>query len=133
MLIEVATIASHTITMATIEDPASSPLSTPYIPTGTSSRRASDRAGRHSKFKPVENLIIIQEGAACKPHNAAYGQVRSKFEEVAERCNANQMMPEKVTWNAVQDYYKSLQEWVDKEDVIISKLSGVGGGLPSGK
>ena len=84
--------------------------------------------GRHSKLIPIENLIIIREVAASKAHIAPYGKVRAKFEEVAENCNGNPMMPEKVNWNTFQDRYKRLQEWFDKEDNIKAKLSGVGGG-----
>jgi len=57
-----------------------------------------------------------------------YGFVRQKFEKVAQRCNDNPSMPEKVNWKGVQDRYKRLQEWFDKDTSINAKLSGVGGG-----
>jgi len=47
---------------------------------------------------------------------------------VAARFNANPVMPERVTWKAVQDRYKKLQEWFDKVDDFNSKLSGAGEG-----
>lgn len=86
------------------------------------------RSGRHSRFTPDEDLIIVREVAASKGHIAAFGSTRKRFAAAAQAVNDNTAMRTSVTWKSVQDRYKRLQEVFDREDNANKVLSGVSGG-----
>ena len=86
------------------------------------------QAKKRGKYLPLEDLIMVREVAAQRAHVATYGAVRQNFEQVATKVNSNPHMTQKVTWKAVQDRYKRLQDDFDADDARNSGLSGVAGG-----
>lgn len=87
---------------------------------------AKSRTGRRMKFNLQDDLILVKEIAAVHAHIAAYGEVSAKFNQAAEKCNANPNLALQITGKSARDRYKKLQDAHDKSESKFEKMSGIG-------
>ena len=80
---------------------------------------------RRSRFSKDDDLVHIREVSAAKSHIAPNSKVRDRFEIAAFKPNAKKRLRYVETWKAVQDRYKSLQDYFVKYENIECRLSGV--------
>lgn len=85
------------------------------------------RTGRRPKFSKGHDLIIIRDVAAARAHLALNGATKERFDIAAKRSNATTKLSCTVTWKAVQDKYKRVQQGFDERDAVDQRMSGIGG------
>lgn len=86
------------------------------------------KGGRNSCFNGKEGLIILREVCASNALVAVFGTTQKRFQIAARIANENPSMRSPVTWKAVQDHYKPLQELFYKNDNSNQRLYAVKGG-----
>jgi len=85
------------------------------------------RLGRRPKFTASDDLVLLREVSAARAHVAPNGATRERFDIAARRSNATKKLSCTVTWKAVQDRYKRLQQRYNTRDAIDQQMSGIGG------
>lgn len=70
--------------------------------------------------------MIFREVSARKAHIADFGQKGAKFEEVTKALVATGVFKAELESRSIRDRYTRMQRDFDKDDLELSKMSGVG-------
>ncbi|CAN8062189.1 unnamed protein product [Agarophyton chilense] len=81
------------------------------------------KAGRRAKFSTEEGLVFVREVGAYKAHISPTEDTRERYELATSEANATKRLSTRLTWIALQDRHKRLQELLDQN----YRLSGIGG------